>query len=165
MQSKEVPVQMNTPTGEIAPVASEATVERPNRTIYDEPKVQIKAANVIDQTVLNDREMIENRLGCLSMEKWFRLMVTIFHCQMNMVIPATVICQKALGLSAQHSTSLVIQLMNRLLSTSLQLFDDQKLTPEQFKTVESFVKANDAKITLGVDRSGNNTDNVEKNRN
>ena len=46
---------------------------------------------------------------------------------------------------------------------SLQLFDDQELTPEQFKTVESFVKANDAKITLGVDRSGNNTDNVEKN--
>ena len=46
---------------------------------------------------------------------------------------------------------------------SLQLFDDQKLTPEQFKSVESFVKANDAKITLGVDRSGNNTDNVEKN--
>lgn len=44
---------------------------------------------------------------------------------------------------------------------SLQLFDDQKLTPEQYKAVESFVRANDAKILLGVDRSGKNLENVE----
>ena len=45
---------------------------------------------------------------------------------------------------------------------SLQLFDNQKLTDEQLKSVESFVKANNAKILLGVDRSGNNTNNAEQ---
>lgn len=45
---------------------------------------------------------------------------------------------------------------------SLQLFDNQKLTPEQFNTVQSFVEANDALIQIGVDTSGLNTNNVEK---
>lgn len=40
---------------------------------------------------------------------------------------------------------------------SLQLFDDQQMTPEQFKLVEEFVNKNDAKILLGIDRSGANT--------
>lgn len=45
---------------------------------------------------------------------------------------------------------------------SLQLFDNQKLTPEQFNTVQSFVEANNALIQIGVDTSGRNTNNVEK---
>lgn len=45
---------------------------------------------------------------------------------------------------------------------SLQLFDNQKLTAEQFATVESFVNANNALIQVGVDTSGRNTNNVEK---
>lgn len=45
---------------------------------------------------------------------------------------------------------------------SLQLFDNQKLTPEQFNTVQSFVEANSALIQIGVDTSGRNTNNVEK---
>lgn len=45
---------------------------------------------------------------------------------------------------------------------SLQLFDNQKLTPEQFDTVQSFVEANNALIQIGVDTSGRNTNNVEK---
>lgn len=45
---------------------------------------------------------------------------------------------------------------------SLQLFDNQKLTAEQFNTVQSFVEANDALIQVGVDTSGRNTNNVEK---
>lgn len=45
---------------------------------------------------------------------------------------------------------------------SLQLFDNQKLTPEQFNTVQSFVEANNALIQVGVDTSGRNTNNVEK---
>lgn len=45
---------------------------------------------------------------------------------------------------------------------SLQLFDSQKLTPEQFNTVQSFVEANNALIQVGVDTSGRNTNNVEK---
>ena len=45
---------------------------------------------------------------------------------------------------------------------SLQLFDDQKLTPEQYDAVASFSNANNAKVMLGVDRSGNNTSNVAK---
>lgn len=45
---------------------------------------------------------------------------------------------------------------------SLQLFDNQKLTAEQFNTVQSFVEANDALIQIGVDTSGRNTNNVEK---
>lgn len=45
---------------------------------------------------------------------------------------------------------------------SLQLFDNQKLTAEQFATVESFVNANNALIQIGVDASGRNTNNVEK---
>lgn len=45
---------------------------------------------------------------------------------------------------------------------SLQLFDNQKLTPEQFNTVQSFVEANNAPIQIGVDTSGRNTNNVEK---
>lgn len=45
---------------------------------------------------------------------------------------------------------------------SLQLFDNQKLTPEQFNTVQSFVEANNALIQIGVDTSGLNTNNVEK---
>jgi hypothetical protein len=45
---------------------------------------------------------------------------------------------------------------------SLQLFDNQKLTAEQFATVESFVNANNALIQIGVDTSGRNTNNVEK---
>lgn len=45
---------------------------------------------------------------------------------------------------------------------SLQLFDNQKLTAEQFNTVQSFVEANNALIQIGVDTSGRNTNNVEK---
>ncbi|WYA83849.1 DNA polymerase [Escherichia phage HK2] len=45
---------------------------------------------------------------------------------------------------------------------SLQLFDNQKLTTEQFNTVQSFVEANNALIQVGVDTSGRNTNNVEK---
>lgn len=45
---------------------------------------------------------------------------------------------------------------------SLQLFDNQKLTAEQFNTVQSFVEANNAQILVGVDTSGRNTSNVEK---
>ncbi|AHB79520.1 virion RNA polymerase [Shigella phage pSb-1] len=45
---------------------------------------------------------------------------------------------------------------------SLQLFDNQKLTAEQFNTVQSFVEANNALIQIGVDTSGLNTNNVEK---
>lgn len=45
---------------------------------------------------------------------------------------------------------------------SLQLFDNQKLTAEQFNTVQSFVEANNAQILVGVDTSGRNTNNVEK---
>ena len=45
---------------------------------------------------------------------------------------------------------------------SLQLFDDQKLTPEQYDAIASFSNANNAKVMLGVDRSGNNTSNVAK---
>lgn len=45
---------------------------------------------------------------------------------------------------------------------SLQLFDNQKLTTEQFNTVQSFVEANNALIQIGVDTSGRNTNNVEK---
>lgn len=45
---------------------------------------------------------------------------------------------------------------------SLQLFDNQKLTSEQFNTVQSFVEANNALIQIGVDTSGRNTNNVEK---
>jgi hypothetical protein len=45
---------------------------------------------------------------------------------------------------------------------SLQLFDNQKLTAEQFNTVQSFVEANNALIQVGVDTSGRNTNNVEK---
>lgn len=45
---------------------------------------------------------------------------------------------------------------------SLQLFDNQKLTPGQFNTVQSFVEVNDALIQVGVDTSGRNTNNVEK---
>lgn len=45
---------------------------------------------------------------------------------------------------------------------SLQLFDDQKLTPAQYEAVASFVNANDAAVSLGVDRSGLNTENVAK---
>ena len=45
---------------------------------------------------------------------------------------------------------------------SLQLFDNQKLTTEQFNTVQSFVEANNALIQIGVDTSGLNTNNVEK---
>ena len=45
---------------------------------------------------------------------------------------------------------------------SLQLFDNQKLTPDQFNTVQSFVEANNALIQIGVDTSGRNTNNVEK---
>lgn len=45
---------------------------------------------------------------------------------------------------------------------SLQLFDNQKLTPEQFNTVQSFVETNNALIQIGVDTSGLNTNNVEK---
>ena len=45
---------------------------------------------------------------------------------------------------------------------SLQLFDNQKLTTEQFNTVQSFVEANNAQILVGVDTSGRNTNNVEK---
>lgn len=45
---------------------------------------------------------------------------------------------------------------------SLQLFDNQKLTPEQFNTIQSFVEANNALIQIGVDTSGRNTNNVEK---
>lgn len=45
---------------------------------------------------------------------------------------------------------------------SLQLFDDQKLTPAQYEAVASFVNANDAAVSLGVDRSGRNTENVAK---
>ncbi|UVK80525.1 DNA polymerase [Escherichia phage vB_EcoM_PD205] len=45
---------------------------------------------------------------------------------------------------------------------SLQLFDNQKLTPEQFNTVQSFVEANNALIQVGVDTSGRNTNNVKK---
>ena len=45
---------------------------------------------------------------------------------------------------------------------SLQLFDNQKLTPEQFNTVQSFVEANNALIQIGVDTSGRNTNNVDK---
>ena len=45
---------------------------------------------------------------------------------------------------------------------SLQLFDNQKLTAKQFNTVQSFVEANNAQILVGVDTSGRNTNNVEK---
>ena len=45
---------------------------------------------------------------------------------------------------------------------SLQLFDDQKLTPAQYDAIASFANANDAKVMLGIDRSGNNTNNVAK---
>src|SRR5699024_2685976 len=45
---------------------------------------------------------------------------------------------------------------------SLQLFDNQKLTAEQFNTVQSFVEANNAQILVGVDTSGRNNNNVEK---
>lgn len=45
---------------------------------------------------------------------------------------------------------------------SLQLFDNQKLTAKQFDTVQSFVEANNALIQIGVDTSGRNTNNVEK---
>lgn len=45
---------------------------------------------------------------------------------------------------------------------SLQLFDNQKLTAKQFDTVQSFVEANNALIQIGVDTSGLNTNNVEK---
>lgn len=45
---------------------------------------------------------------------------------------------------------------------SLQLFDNQKLTAEQFNTVQAFVEANNALIQIGVDTSGLNTNNVEK---
>lgn len=45
---------------------------------------------------------------------------------------------------------------------SLQLFDNQKLTAKQFDTVQSFVEANNALIQIGVDKSGRNTNNVEK---
>ena len=45
---------------------------------------------------------------------------------------------------------------------SLQLFDNQKLTAEQFNTVQSFAEANNAQILVGVDTSGRNTNNVEK---
>ena len=45
---------------------------------------------------------------------------------------------------------------------SLQVFDNQKLTPEQFNTVQSFVEANNALILIGVDTSGLNTNNVEE---
>lgn len=45
---------------------------------------------------------------------------------------------------------------------SLQLFDNQKLTAEQFNTVRSFVEANNAQILVGIDTSGRNTNNVEK---
>lgn len=45
---------------------------------------------------------------------------------------------------------------------SLQLFDNQKLTTEQFNTVQSFVEANNALIQIGVDTSGRNTNNVDK---
>lgn len=45
---------------------------------------------------------------------------------------------------------------------SLQLFDNQKLTAKQFDTVQSFVEANNALIQVGVDTSGRNTNNVEK---
>ena len=45
---------------------------------------------------------------------------------------------------------------------SLQLFDNQKLTAKQFDTVQSFVEANNALIQIGVDTSGRNTNNVDK---
>ena len=44
---------------------------------------------------------------------------------------------------------------------SLQIFDDQKLTPEQYATVKSFVEATGAEILLGVDKSGNNLNNTD----
>lgn len=43
---------------------------------------------------------------------------------------------------------------------SLHLFDDQKLTQAQYQAVESFAQANDAAISLGVDKTGRNTENV-----
>lgn len=43
---------------------------------------------------------------------------------------------------------------------SLQVFDDQKLTSEQYATVKYFVEATGAEILLGVDKSGNNLNNT-----
>lgn len=43
---------------------------------------------------------------------------------------------------------------------SLQLFDDQQLTQQQYDRVVDFVKKTNASVLLGVDRSGSNTNNV-----
>ena len=174
--TKQEPV---TPTVQTKPSVSEAvrtepTIKESKPQTAKEPKNQSEKQDIVDQSTESERDSYvkENTISQDTLNKygdrrespWLFADGTVVgsngdHISLSDVFGHDGYRDMSLDTGAIRST---FYKGSEQPFVSLQLFDNQKLTPEQFNTVQSFVEANNALIQIGVDTSGRNTNNVEK---
>ena len=174
--TKQEPV---TPTVQTKPSVSEAvktepTIKESKPQTVKEPENQSEKQDTVDQSTESERDAYvkENTISQETLNKygdrkespWLFADGTVVgsngdHISLSDVFGHDGYRDMSLDTGAVRST---FYKGSEQPFVSLQLFDNQKLTPEQFNTVQSFVEANNALIQIGVDTSGLNTNNVEK---
>lgn len=174
--TKQEPV---TPTVQTKPSVSEAvktepTIKESKPQTAKEPKNQSEKQDIVDQSTESERDSYVkentisqdtlNKYGDRKESPWLFADGTVVgsngdHISLSDVFGHDGYRDMSLDTGAIRST---FYKGSEQPFVSLQLFDNQKLTPEQFNTVQSFVEANNALIQIGVDTSGRNTNNVEK---
>lgn len=174
--TKQEPV---TPTVQTKPSVSEAvktepTIKESKPQTVKEPENQSEKQDIVDQSTESERDSYvkENTISQDTLNKygdrrespWLFADGTVVgsngdHISLSDVFGHDGYRDMSLDTGAVRST---FYKGSEQPFVSLQLFDNQKLTPEQFNTVQSFVEANNALIQIGVDTSGRNTNNVEK---
>lgn len=174
--TKQEPV---TPTVQTKPSVSEAVKTEPTNKeskpqTVKEPENQSEKQDIVDQSTESERDSYVkentisqdtlNKYGDRKESPWLFADGTVVgsngdHISLSDVFGHDGYRDMSLDTGAIRST---FYKGSEQPFVSLQLFDNQKLTPEQFNTVQSFVEANNALIQIGVDTSGRNTNNVEK---
>lgn len=174
--TKQEPV---TPTVQTKPSISEAvktepTIKESKPQVVKEPENQSEKQDTIEQPTESDRDAYVkentisqdtlNKYGDRKESPWLFADGTVVgsngdHISLSDVFGHDGYRDMSLDTGAIRST---FYKGSEQPFVSLQLFDNQKLTAEQFNTVQSFVEANNALIQIGVDTSGRNTNNVEK---
>lgn len=174
--TKQEPV---TPTVQTKPSVSEAvktepTIKESKPQAVKEPENQSEKQDTVDQSTESERDAYVkentisqdtlNKYGDRKESPWLFADGTVVgsngdHISLSDVFGHDGYRDMSLDTGAVRST---FYKGSEQPFVSLQLFDNQKLTAEQFNTVQSFVEANNALIQIGVDTSGRNTNNVEK---